>query len=513
MASREIFSSGTSVASGGVPVAVGRSRSAATRAHGAISWVERHALFVTGIAAVAGVILAEVRSHILQDGWLALVSGRYVAQHGIPHSDTLAVLTHGTQWIDQQWLAQLAIYRLYQLGGLPLYSIVYVALTVGGFGMAIAAARRLGATDAHVVWVLPVAAFLYFVASFQIRSQGFAYPLFVGTLWLFAADIRAPGRRLYLVFPLLVLWGNLHGSASLGAGLVVLYGASLLIEDLRAGRRLRVRGRSLVLIVGAPLCLLATPYGLSGLTYYRETLMNPAFKALITEWQPVTSIYLLAVPFFIAAFATVWVLGHSRARTPLFEVLALLVLIAAAISAVRNVTWFALALIMLLPSTLSTVVAANAPAPRRRRLNLTLVGSSTIFLLVSLAIVASKPSPWFESAYDARALRQVEAAVHGQPKMRIYADGRFADWLLWHDPALAGHVAYDSRLELLTATQLRGLADLTQMRAPHARDLLAGYGLLVLDTTKDTSQVLLEQPGTHVILRGHGVAVATRSGA
>jgi hypothetical protein len=509
MEAGQIFTADASVASGGLTVPLGRSRSTAARGRGAVSWLERQALFVAALAAVAGVILGKVPSHINQDGWLSLVDGRYVAQHGLPHTDTLAVLTHGTRWIDQQWLAQLAIYGLHQLGGLALYSIVYVALTVGSLGMAIAAARRLGGSESHVVWVLPVASFLYFVGSFQIRTQGFAYPLFVGTLWLLATEIRAPSRRrVYLVFPLLMLWGNLHGSASLGAGLAALYGVSLLIGNVRAGRSWRVGGRGLAFMIGAPLCLLVTPYGVSGLSYYRETLMNPVFKALVVEWQPVTSNTILAIAFFVAAFVTVWVLGHNRSRTRLFEGLALLVLIAAAISAVRNITWFALAVIMLLPSMLGTTLARRPSAPHRGRLNLALLGASAIFLFGSLSVVATKRSSWFERDYDARALGQVAAVVHRQPGIRIYADGHFADWLLWHYPSLAGHVAYDSRLELLTSTQMRELADL-----PHARTLLAQYGLLVLETTDRASQLLHDQPGTRVILRGRGVAVATRSGA
>ena len=508
------YSADASITAGGVPIALGRRRAMHKRVRGAISWLERQALFVAGLATVAGVILAKVPSHINQDAWLALVDGRYVAQHGIPRSDTLAILTHGARWIDQQWLAQLGIYGLYQLGGLALYSVVYVALTVGSLAVAITAARRLGGTEAHVIWVLPLAAFLYFTGSFQIRTQGFAYPLFVATLWLLASEARAPsGRRVYLVFPLLILWGNLHGSASLGAGLVALCGVSLLVQDLRGGRPWRVRGRAFAFMIGAPLCLLITPYGISGLTYYSETLLNPAFKTLVTEWQPVTSISILAVPFFVAAFATVWVLGHNRAQPRLFEAMTLLLLIAGAISAVRNVTWFALAVIMLLPSTLSATVAHRPPAARRRRLNLAIVGTSAIVLLVSLITVSTKPSSWFEQGYDAHALSQVAAVVHRQPGVRIYADGRFADWLLWHDPSLARHVAYDSRLELLTPTQLRGLADVTEIRAPGARDLLAGYGLLMLETPDRTSKLLLDQPGTHVILRGHGVALATHSEA
>jgi hypothetical protein len=357
-----------------------------------------------------------------------------------------------------------------------------------------------------------VAAFLYFAGSLQIRTQGFAYPLFAGTLWLLAgAAGNQHRRRVYLVFPLLVLWANLHGSASLGAGLAVLYGVCLLVEDLRSARPRHVSRRSLAFMVGPPLCLLATPYGISGLGYYRETILNPAFKALVIEWRPVTSFAILAVPFFAAALATLWGLGRSWRRTRVFEAVALLVLIAAAISAARNITWFALAVIMLLPPMIGKAVGASPAAPRRVRFNLALTGTSVIFLLGSLVSVAVKPSSWFERNYDARALTRVTAEVHRDPDMRIYASGRFADWLLWHEPSLAGHLAYDSRLELLTSGQLRELADLTATGASRTHDFLAGYRLLVLETPTRSSRVLLEEPGTHVILRGDNVAVASRS--
>jgi hypothetical protein len=497
-------------------VAVGSAPSQPTvglrQVRAAISWLERQALFVAGLAVVAAVILGKAPAHLNQDGWLALVDGRYVAQHGIPQHDTLAVLTRGTHWIDQQWLAQLTIYGLDRVGGLALYSIVYVGLTVGSFALAIAASRRLGGSERHVVWVLPLAAFLYFADSFQIRTQGFAYPLFVGTLWLLAADLRAPSRRVYLVFPVLVLWGNLHGSASLGAGLLVLYGVSLLAEGFRRRRPWRTQLKGVAFLLAAPLCLLVTPYGISGFSYYQDTLLNPAFKALLVEWQPVTSTPILAVPFFVAALATVWVLGFSRGRARLFDALTLLVLIAGAISAVRNVTWFALAAAVLIPSTLSATLPPLPSPPRRRQMNLALVSLTLAVLALSAAAVASKPSSWFEGGYDARALEKVLSSANHNRGLRIFADGRYADWLLWREPLLAGRVAYDSRLELLSAGQLHDLAAIAEVRAPGARTVLAGYRLLVLDTTSKASSLLLEQPAIHVILRGRDVAVATRSG-
>lgn len=477
-----------------------------------IDWVERRALFVAAMAVGAALMLNKVPAHMLQDTWLALVDGRFVAQHGIPHHDTMAVLTHGARWIDQQWLSQLALYGLHQLGGMALVGGAYVILSIGAASMAIAAARRLGAIDTHVAWVLPVAAFLYLAAAFQVRTQGFAYPLFVAVLWLLANEVRTPTRRRgYLALPILVLWGNLHGSVVIGAAITGLYGITLLIGDVRDRRRLHAR--TAVFIVGPLLCLLATPYGISGLSYYHETLMNPVFKTLVTEWRPVTSVSALAVPFFALAFAIVWVFGKLGSRLRLFDALVLLMLTAASISAVRNVAWFGLAAIVLVPSMLTTLMPERHPAPRRPRVNLALVAIAVIFLLGSLVNVATRRAAWFESSYDARALRTVSTFVAAHPTVRVYADGHFADWLLWHDRALMGRINYDSRIELMSQKQLSAVSGLAAIRPHGTPDLLGDYGLLVFDSTNATTRLLLSRLGVHVLMRGRGVIVAQQTGA
>jgi hypothetical protein len=476
------------------------------------TWIERHALFFAALLMIASVILTTSPSHLNQDAWLALADGRYVAEHGIPHHDTLAVLTRGARWIDQQWLGQLTIYGVYRLGGLALYSVLYVSVTVGALGAAIWASRRLGGSEAHVMWALPLAAFLYFAGSGNIRAQGFAYPLFVATLLILAREARGRGGRgLYLLFPLLIVWANLHGSAILGCGLALLCGVSVLVSGPRRAECPRMRRRALALIVGAPVCLLVTPYGLSTVGYYRATLANPAFKALVTEWQPITSVMILAVPFFIVAFASVWVLARVRFSARLFDALALLVLIAAAISAERNVTWFALAVVVLLPPLLGEVAKPRPQAARRPRMNIALVGICAAWLGVSVTLVALKPAAWFQRDYSERALSTVGSLAREHPDVKIYADARFADWLLWRDPALTGRIAFDSRLELLTEAQMRRVATIAEIRAPGEPALLDPYRLLVMDTADPTSLRILSQPGTHVLVRGERIAVASRS--
>ena len=240
-------------------------------------WADRQALFVAGLGLFAVVLLWQIPQHFNQDAWLGLVAGRAVAQDGIPSQDTLTILTAGERWIDQQWLAQLVMYAAHQAGGLALVALGHVALTSAGLALAVAAGRSLGGSERHVLAALAAVVFLFLVVSAEVRTQGLAYPLFVAVLWALAADGQARSNRVFLVFPLLVLWANLHGSVVLGVGLVGLYGLTLLWSAIRGRRDGRGRevARALALCVGAPLCLAVSPYGLEGLAYYADTLLDP----------------------------------------------------------------------------------------------------------------------------------------------------------------------------------------------------------------------------------------------
>jgi hypothetical protein len=177
-------------------------------------WLERESLLIVVLALYAGVVTVALPQELSQDGWLALVCGREVAQHGLPSHDALNVLTMGARWTDQQWLGQLALYGLGVRGALLAHAAVVTAALAG----AAAYARRAGASVNAVarVAVLVVAT----LGLLPMRTQTFGYALFVAVLALLCADVRRPGRRVLWVLPLLALWANVHGSVLLGAALV-----------------------------------------------------------------------------------------------------------------------------------------------------------------------------------------------------------------------------------------------------------------------------------------------------
>ncbi len=79
---------------------------------------------------------------------------------------------------------------------------------------------------------------------------------------------------------------------------------------------------------------------------------------------------------------------------------------------------------------------------------------------LGLAIFAARDR--FQSTYDKRGISLVDKILANARSAKVVADVRFADWLLWQDPALAGHVAYDTSFELLATKDLEAFAAIYQ---------------------------------------------------
>jgi len=465
------------------------------------------ALLVVAMVALGITLLLLLPRTFGVDSWLALVAGREVWSGGLPHQETLTAMSHGAPWVDQQWLSQLASYAIYRIGGLGLLGVTSVTMMTVAVGAAVLAARRRGARAWGVMAMFGLCLTQILPAG-EVRTQAFAMPLIVATTLLLSADSRRHTRRVYWCLPILVVWANLHGTALIGAAMVCLRGLLLASDRWReapardsAWRRWR---GPVALTLGAPLCLLITPYGLSIVSYYQATMMNSGIRHLVTEWQPITSDLAIAVPFFILAGLVVWSFGRRPTTTTVWEKVVLLVLAASSIMVIRNGLLFGLAALAIVPASLDAALPRRPPrtVPVRNRLNTALCVSTFAALAIVIMSTLLRPGAAFEHySQRPRVLDVVRAATLRDPTLKVFADVRFADWLLWRDPQLRGRIANDARFELLTGSQMIRLVRVLSAVGPDWKQGANGYRLLVLDraASPDSVRGFLAEPGHRVL--------------
>ena len=476
-----------------------RARSAERRPGSVSRLLEENGTLVLVVAAFAAVLITQLRSALAADGWMALLSGRVVAQHGLPSHESITIWAHGRHWIDQQWLAQLVLYGVDRLGGLQLVLLFHVALVTAGLAGAAALARRLGGSARSATWITLPVLVAFWPGAAVMRPQSFAYALFVAVLWLLLTDRPAPSRRVYLVLPLLVLWANMHGSVVVGAALASGYGLVKLVGSLWRKPR-TVETRSVVLLLAPWLCMLASPYATSLPRYYHE-IFSSGFGTYVTEWAP-TTLTLVNVPIYLLALGGLWLLGRTRGRASVFEALAFVGLSLLAFDAVRNAVWLALLSLIVLPRLMDEL---RAPAVEPKQMNRLLATTMLVGVAVATLGVAFNPSSWFTQQYPVAAGNAAAAAAGTQGK--VFANERYADWLVFEHPQLAGRIAYDSRFELLRSRQLRSVTEFRN-RVAGWRSTIRGYEILVLDKVDDHQPIraLLRTGRARVVAR-HGPVV------
>jgi hypothetical protein len=442
---------------------------------------------------------------IRADTWFGLAAGRDIVQHGLPHSDRLMALTAGRPWQDQQWLAHLASYGLFDLGGLPLVSLVDAACLVGALSIAIMAARSFGGSP---LWIAAVASALILIqVPSETRAQSFALPLFAALVWLLSRDARSPDRRILLVIPLLVLWANLHGSILIACVLVLMRCAVGAGGAVRR-RRPRELWRHLGLSSAALLAPFASPYGPELLHYYRGTATNGAFRSVVVEWAGTSLRGWFGPVFFLLAALAIVGIARPEIRLGLFDSLCLVFLVLIGIDTLRNVVWLPYAAVILLPAGLARW-SPESPGSRLRPVLVVcvLAGAIGLGLLASRVSTPALDDPW--PGAEGAAIARAAAA---DPALRIISDEAYSDWLLWRYPALRGRIAYDVRFELLGSKGITTVARFKEVAGLSWNRAFAGYRLALVDRAGSPQLVraLLAEPGRRVLARHDGVYAILR---
>ena len=347
-----------------------------------------------GLAALTVTAFAAIISVQAADGpWLAELGRKIASSGGIPNGVPYAsAASHG--WPNVPVLGELAFALFATLGGRGL-QIAQVAAVAGTLALLLRDARRGGARERGIAIALLLLLPACFGPIVAIRGQLFSLPLFAACALLLRAETREPSRRIWLLVPLLALWGNLHGAVLTGAAVA---GAYLVFE--RGRQR---PGESIAVMLASVLALFANPALWHTPAYVLGVLHNQAASQAIGVWAPLSPRNWMDVAFVLAA--AVLLVGAVRSRPRAWEYVALGGLALLTLHASRGGMWLALFAVPLAASGLGGRVRSG-PLPR-------LAKPLALALLVAVLLgLAHGPLP---SGATPPTIQRTLALAHGTP--------------------------------------------------------------------------------------------------
>ncbi|MBU0618153.1 MAG: hypothetical protein KKI02_10585, partial [Planctomycetes bacterium] len=176
---------------------------------------------------VAAVGYGVLEIHPANDTWIGLAAGRQIlAADQVPLTDTFSYTASGRVWYNQNWLTHVFQYWLYD--AISPDAVIYATWTLAGsvFVLTLLAAYWRSATWGGALVAASVVAFgCRDFLSARPATTGF---FCLAGLWalLCALEGQREKRRWWpiaLLLPLLLVWGNAHGSFVFGYGVLGLY--------------------------------------------------------------------------------------------------------------------------------------------------------------------------------------------------------------------------------------------------------------------------------------------------
>ena len=301
-----------------IPTSV-RGLDATTDAGGRLTSRSTSALIGALIALVGALALCLDRFHN-GDFYLSLTSGRFIAEHGFANHDPFATVSQGGTWLNQQWLSELAFFRISEIFGPTGLTVLYAVLITAPLALLLWICRRKG-------WrmLVAVAAFYFpgVLAVVHPRAAGFTVLIFtvlvalIFLLWRDRRD-RAGERHAWwaplAILALFALWANLHGGFIAGFLLLVLATVGLAIDRWRgipdAVPLSRVAVLGLVAVLAAATVTVATPLG-AAIWDYLLSFQNQAISLASTEWESAFSSPLAVVYLSLATCFAAWMWVRS----------------------------------------------------------------------------------------------------------------------------------------------------------------------------------------------------------
>lgn len=404
------------------------------------------------------------------DFWWHLATGRLVVEHGtIPQIDSFSYTQAGQAYYNQPWLAQVLLFVVHQLGGIPLLQFLQTIVVATTFAIVYRHCRYVAGPALAATMALGGATLG--MDNWQIRPQSYALPLFALAYLILEQWRRHERVRLWSLPLLMLVWVNVHGTWILLPLLCGLFVGGAVVEQVLLPAARRRGWREVYSLLIATVAVLGAtainPRGLGVWRYVVELVGDDAVRQLVPEWTPAWND--LGSPTTVGFVLVICGLGCllvlRRQRVPVSATLCFLCFGALAWQSVRNIMWWG---IIAAPIAAWLLAPPSAEKPRRRveivLLNRIIAGGLLLMVVLTLPWwkgALGLPAPWGELvAAHTPVAATAQLQQLPQPPQRLFHSLEAGSYLIWAAPEQ--RVFVDSRIELYPYAQWQDYITLNQ---------------------------------------------------
>ena len=355
--------------------------------------------------------------------WLMRVGQETIQNSAVPVTDTISWSQAGQPIVYQQWLSGVLLYLAYETGGAActlLLRGILIAFTYAVIWFMVREVSTLRFVSA-LVFVLGVVT----ANNWSVRSQLFAYPLFVLCLWSLLRWQNGDKKYVWILPVSALLWANLHGSFILP---FVLAGAALVFGK---GDR---KSLAIALALMIPATLI-NPRGIGVWNYFVFMLNSPSDHLFAFEWAPPRNEGWQMNIFFAWMLGFAPLAAFSSRKLSIFEWVLYLGFGWLALTGLRYVIWF-LFIVAVFTASLLSGWMKNTAEPKQifPALNFSL---GIFLLIIPLIFLPNFREAWMGDS----------APVYETPTTPLSA----TEWLvdhpeacsnLWADYSFGGYLSF-----------------------------------------------------------------------
>lgn len=464
------------------------------------------------------IAIADIQRWADPDLWGHVAFGRaMLANRHLAFHDPYSYSARGHLWLNHEWLSELLMGAIYDLGGVIGLKLMKFACSAA---VILFLALALAETDTPMTLQLAIllAASIAIAPQMQFRPQLITFAMMSGLLEILTRYTYRGKAPLMVAIPMLALWANLHGGFIVGLAALTTFSTVRITKDVFAGRGPR-RGLTLIAVSAASaLVTVITPYGIGTWHAVWEAIANPHTGEVINDWQPLMRSFVatwrespigvvpsvLAIAMFLA-LAVTWMLNPRRGDLAIVAVA--LIMIVAAMIAMRNLPLAVIATVVVLAQHSSSFFRRTQShrAPRISQILLAAVGA---ILLIGSGLL----SPMLRAG-SSKPLGAIAFMQTRRLSGNMMSDFGWGEYVIWH-MAPASKVFIDGRYDTVYPPDVIDDYLAFHFGEPDAKEVLRKYphDFILLSPNDETAlAVMASAPGWKQLYRDGSCIVFARA--